>query len=75
MLILSTNAGALFGFAISLFLDYYGQLKINLLIPTLFLVLYHFFPETPEYLLKRNQKKVRLLPQSNQLLNLFGESP
>lgn len=58
MLVLFANAGCLFGFAISLFLDYYGQIKINIIIPILFLITFHYFPETPEFLLKQNQKEV-----------------
>lgn len=58
MLILTTNAGCVFGFFISSFLDYSGQIKINLMIPVLFLLLIHFFSESPEFLLKQNKKNV-----------------
>ncbi|XP_031623042.1 facilitated trehalose transporter Tret1-like [Contarinia nasturtii] len=56
MLILSCNAGCLFGFVVPIYFNYIEQIKINMMLPTLFLVLFYFFPETPEYLLKRNQK-------------------
>lgn len=55
MLILACNAGVLFAFVIAGFLDYSEQLKINIMLPVLFLVAFYFFPESPEYLLKRNQ--------------------
>lgn len=58
MLILTTNAGCLFGFFISSFFDYFGQIKMNLMVPILFLLTIHFFPESPEFLLKQNQRNV-----------------
>lgn len=58
MLILVYNAGVLFGFVIANYLDYYGQIKINIILPIIFLAAFNYFPETPEYLLKRNQNIV-----------------
>lgn len=58
MLILSANAGVLLGFVIANYLDYFGQIKANIMLPTLFLLLFTFFPESPEFLSKRNQKIV-----------------
>lgn len=56
MLILIYNSGILFGFVIANYLDYFGQIKINIILPIIFLAAFNYFPETPEYLLKRNQK-------------------
>lgn len=61
MLILIYNGGVLFGFVIASFFDYSGQIKINIMLPIIFLAAFNYFPETPEYLLKRNQKIVREL--------------
>lgn len=61
MLILIYNGGVLFGFVIASFFDYFGQIKINIMLPIIFLAAFNYFPETPEYLLKRNQKIVREL--------------
>lgn len=58
MLILACNAGFLFGFIIAGYASYYVQLKINIMLPVLFLALFNFFPDTPEWLEKRNQKIV-----------------
>lgn len=58
MLITIYNAGVLFGFVIANYLDYFGQIKINIVLPIIFLAAFNYFPETPEYLLKRNQKIV-----------------
>lgn len=58
MLILITNAGCMFGFSITGFLDYFGQIKMNIMLPVLFLLLFYLFPETPEFLLKQNKKSV-----------------
>lgn len=58
LLVLSCNIGTVFGFVIANYLDYYEQIKANIMLPILFLVLINFFPETPEYLLKRNQRIV-----------------
>lgn len=55
-LILIYNAGVLFGFVIASFLDYFGQIKINILLPVIFLAVFNYFPETPEWLNRRNQK-------------------
>ncbi|XP_055295153.1 uncharacterized protein LOC129564928 [Sitodiplosis mosellana] len=56
MIILFCNTGVLTGFVLASYLDYFGQIKANIMLPTLFLLLFNFFPETPEWLLKRNQK-------------------
>lgn len=58
MMILACNAGVLFGFVIANYLDYYGQIKAHIMLPTFFLLFFTFFHESPEYLLKRNQKIV-----------------
>lgn len=58
LLILIYNSGVLFGFVIAEFLDYYGQIKINIILPIVFLAGFNYFPETPEYLLRRDQKIV-----------------
>lgn len=58
ILITIYNAGVLFGFVIANYLDYFGQIKINIVLPIIFLAAFNYFPETPEYLLKRNQKIV-----------------
>ncbi|XP_055295909.1 facilitated trehalose transporter Tret1-like, partial [Sitodiplosis mosellana] len=56
MMILFCNGGVLVGFVLDSYLDYFGQIKANIMLPTLYLLIFNFFPETPEYLLKRNQK-------------------
>ena len=65
MMILFCNLGVLTGFVLANFLDYYGQIKANIMLPTFFLLIFNFFPETPEYLLKCNQKIVRSNCSSN----------
>lgn len=58
LLVLSCNIGTVSGFVIANYLDYHEQIKANIMLPILFLVLINFFPETPEYLLKQNQRIV-----------------
>lgn len=58
---LSCNIGTVFGFVIASYFDYYGQIKINIAFPILFLILINYFPETPEYLLRRNQRIVSMI--------------
>lgn len=75
VIILACNGGALFGYAIPLWLGYYSQIKAHLMIPIVFLVFMHFFPETPEYLLKRNQQEVCLWTHTFRVLVcLFKDS-
>lgn len=73
MLILSCNAGVLFGFVIAGFADYNMQLKINIALPILFLAAFNYFPETPEFLLKRNQKIAA--EKSKNFYNGFKNAP
>lgn len=72
-LILACNAGSLFAFAIPLWLGYYAQIKALMMIPIFYLIACTFFPETPEYLLKQNQKEVRSLatPFCNDFVRLL----
>lgn len=70
MLILACNFGVLIGFIFAEFLDYAEQLKINIMLPVLFLVAFHFcIRETPEYLLKRNQTVVSEAEYENEFTN------
>lgn len=58
LLILTCNAGILFGFIIGNYFEYFAQVKILLTVPILFLLSFNLFPETPEYLLLCGDKKV-----------------
>lgn len=58
MLVLAANLGTLFGFVIANYLDFYGQIKANIMFPIVFLIAINSFPETPAFLLKCNLKDV-----------------
>lgn len=60
MMILACNFGVLLGFIFAIYLDYYGQIKAHIMLPTTFLALFTFFPETPEYLTRTDQKLVSI---------------
>lgn len=61
LLVLQGNAGSLLGFLIAHFLHYELGLWLCLLFPALFLSLYSFMPETPNYLMKTNRIEVCLV--------------
>lgn len=53
LLMLSVTIGILFGFIAGTYLTYYLVPKIFLPLPIVFFVLFIFFPETPQYYIKR----------------------
>lgn len=55
--ILSTNLGMLLIYIAGNIFDYSTTPKVMLLLPTVFLLLISFFPETPSYLLRKGETK------------------
>lgn len=60
LLVLQGNAGSLLGFLVAHFLNYDLGLWLCLLFPALFLAMFSFMPETPNYLMKTNRMEVCL---------------
>lgn len=58
MMITFCNVGVLLGFIFSIYFDYADQIKAHIMLPTLFLAFFTYFPETPEYLTRTDQKIV-----------------
>lgn len=58
LLILSCNAGMLFAFIIADYFSYFAQLKIQLAVSILYLVVFTLFPESPEYFMKLKNPEV-----------------
>lgn len=57
MMILFCNTGVLVGFLLANYLDYFGQIKANIMLPTLFLLLFTYFPGKFLVYLWKNEKK------------------
>lgn len=57
-LTLSCNSGIMFGFVVGSYLEYFNQLKVLILVPIAFLLTFHYFPETPEFLRQQQKKNV-----------------
>lgn len=71
LLVLTCNVGILFGYILAEYFAYFAQIKILLTIPVLYLLLHNYFPESPEYFMKRNQPKVRIEYKSNVILKKY----
>lgn len=67
MVVLGCNAGVLIAFVVASFTGYYNQIRILIAIPIIFLLIFTYFPETPEYLLKQNQILVNLTIENSNL--------
>lgn len=58
LLVLSCNAGILFAFMIAEFVGYFAQLRIHMTVAIVYLVVFNFFPESPEYFMKLKSPEV-----------------
>lgn len=80
LMILFFNLGILVGYICGKSLDYITVPKVLILLPILFVVGFIFLPNTPQYLLKRNQlyvcvsENVLNKKEINILLLMFTES-
>lgn len=54
MMTLALNVGILMAYIVAHFASYYDQIRILIFIPIIFLLIFNYFPETPEYLQKQN---------------------
>lgn len=52
------NLGIILSFFLANYMDWLDQVKVQLIVPIIFMVAMFFLPESPEYLTNRNKKKV-----------------
>lgn len=61
LLVLIINSGILLLYVIDNLANYHNQIRILIFIPILFLAVFKFFPETPEFLQKEGHILVNIL--------------
>lgn len=54
----SYNTGTIVSFFLGNYFNCLDQVKVQLIVPVIFMVLMFFLPETPDYLIKRSKEKV-----------------
>lgn len=54
------SVGAIAGFVVIDNFDFYTQLLIFMVVPVVFLIVFSFFPESPEFLQQQNNEKVNI---------------
>lgn len=70
LLILTCNGGVLFGFIVG-FLDYFTQLKVLIMIPAIFFVVFKYFPESHVYLDQKQKTHVSRMRRRLRQILLF----
>lgn len=53
-------SGCIVGYTVADLFDFYAQIKVYLAVPIIFFIAFLYFPEAPEYLLRKNKLEVCL---------------